>query len=55
MSPIELTGAITVIANAISCNLSVEEKALLAGILVQLGDTIATIAAQESLCGENKT
>ena len=55
MSPIELTGAITVIANAISCNLSVEEKALLSGILVQLGDTIATIAAQESLCGENKT
>ena len=54
MSPIELSGAIALLANAISCNLSVEEKALLAGILVQLGDTVATIAAQESLCRENK-
>ena len=29
---------------------SLEELALLASVLVQLGDTLATIAAQKSLC-----
>ena len=50
MTSIELTSALTVIANAIACNLTVDEITLLAGIFVQLGDTLATIAALESLC-----
>ena len=52
MSSLELTAALTAIANAISCGLSVGELALLAGIFVQIGDTLATIAAQRSLCDE---
>ena len=56
MNSLELTGAITVIANAIACRLTVDEIALVAGIFVQLGDTLATIAAHENLCeNKNKT
>ena len=55
MNSFELTGAITAIANIIACNLTAEESALLSGIFVQLGDTLATIAARESLCqGQNE-
>ena len=50
MKSFELTAAITAIANAIACNLTIDELALLAGIFVQLGDTLATIAAVENLC-----
>ena len=50
MNSLELTGAITALSNAIACKLTAEEAALLASILVQIGDTLATIAAQESLC-----
>ena len=53
MNSFELTGAITALANAIACKLTVDEMALVAGIFVQLGDTLATIAARESFCGEN--
>ena len=49
MNPLELTAAITAIANAIACRLTVGEIALVAGVLVQLGDTLATIAAQKAL------
>ena len=49
---LELTGAITVLANALACNLSLDKIALLASIFVQIGDTLATIAARESLCGD---
>ena len=56
MNSFELTSAITALANAVASNLTVEELALLAGILVQLGDTLATIAARESLCtGKHKS
>ena len=54
MNSLELTGAITAIANAISCGLTVGELALVAGIFVQIGDTLATIAAQKSLLEECK-
>ena len=47
-----LTSAINAFANLLSCKLSDNELALLAGILVQLGDTIATISAQKALCDE---
>ena len=52
MNTLELTVAVSMLANAISCNLTVEEMAFLASILVQLGDTLATIAASEGLCGD---
>ena len=56
MNSLELTSAVTALVNAIACKLSVDEIALLASIFVQLGDTLATIAARESLCGNsNKT
>ena len=42
----------TVIANAIACTLTADELALVASIFVQLGDTLATIAARENLCGK---
>ena len=46
----ELTYAITALANAIACRLDSEEIALLSAILVQLGDTLATIQATQSAC-----
>ena len=54
MKSLELTGAITALANAIACNLTLDEIALIASIFVQLGDTLATVAAQENLCGSKK-
>ena len=50
MNSLELTSAVTALANAIACRLSTDELALLSGILVQLGDTLATIAEQQALC-----
>ena len=52
MKTLELTAAVTAIANAISVGLSVSELALAAGILVQIGDTLATIAAHRALTEE---
>ena len=52
MNSLELTYAITAIANAIACKLTPSEIALIASILVQLGDTLATIAAHRALCEE---
>ena len=50
---LELTSVVTALANAIASGLTVDEIALIASIFVQLGDTLATIAARESLCGNN--
>ena len=52
MNSLELTAAITALANAIGKNLSVSELALVAGIFVQIGDTLSTIAAQRALYEE---
>ena len=52
MNSLELTSAVMALANAIACKLTVDEIALLASVLVQLGDTLATIAARKNLCGE---
>ena len=54
MTSLELTSVVTALSNAIACKLTAEEIALLASIFVQLGDTLATIAATESLC-KNQT
>ena len=53
MNSLELTGAVTALANAIACNLTLDEISLLASIFVQLSDTLATIAARENLCGSD--
>lgn len=50
MNSCELTASITAIANSLSCKLSTNEITLLAAILTQLGDTLATIAAQREFC-----
>ena len=50
MNSLELTSAVTALANAIACKLTSDEMALLSSVLVQLGDTLATIAASEALC-----
>ena len=51
MSPLELTSTVTALANAIACKLTADEITLLSSILVQLGDTLNTIVAQENLHG----
>lgn len=52
MNSLELTSAVTALANAIAYRLIPSEVALAASILVQLGDTLATIAAEQALCEE---
>ena len=56
MNTCQLTASVTAAANAVSSKLSVEQTTLLATILVQLGDTLATIATQRAVCDikENK-
>ena len=46
----EITAAVTAAANTIACRLNDEELALWSSVLVQLGDALATIAAQRDLC-----
>ena len=48
MTPLEITGTVTALANAIACKLDADEITLLSSILVQLGDTLATIATVKS-------
>ena len=52
MNSLELTSAVTALANAIACKLTPNEIALVASIFVQLGDTLATIVASQALCEE---
>ena len=44
MTPFELTTFITAVANATAQGKSADEIALLSSMLMQLGDTLATIA-----------
>lgn len=48
MTPLELTSAVTAIANALACQLTSDEAVLLAAVFTQLGDTLATIATIQS-------
>ncbi len=50
MNSCELTAAVTALANTLACKLSNEELTLLAAVLVQLGDTLVTIATQRAIC-----
>ena len=54
MSPLELTSAITALANALACKLTEDEIALLSAALVQLGDTLAAIAIVKGIEESNK-
>ena len=49
MNPLELTATVTALANAIACRLTTDEITLLASILVQLGDTLATVATLQAV------
>lgn len=49
MDPRELTALVTAVANALYSCMSGPELAVLAAAFVQLGDTLATLAAQEAL------
>ena len=50
MNPCELTTLTTAMANALACKLNNDELTLLASVLVQLGDTLVTIATQRAIC-----
>ena len=52
VNPCDTTVFITALANALACNLTSDELALLSSMLVQLGDTMVTIAAQKSICAK---
>lgn len=50
MQSCELVAAITAAACSLSAGKTPDELALLASVFSQLGDTLATIAAQEAVC-----
>ena len=53
MNSCELTATLTALANLLAANLNDKELSLLAAVLVQLGDTLATISVRRALCEEN--
>lgn len=53
MNACELTASITAMANLLAEKLDANQISILAAILVQLGDTLATIAVQKDLCQNN--
>ena len=54
MNCCQLTASITAISNVIASGLSIEEITLLAAVLVQLGDTLATIATQKTFLQDGR-
>lgn len=50
MNACTLTASVTAIANTLACKYTPDELTLLGAVFTQLGDTLATIAAQKSLC-----
>lgn len=50
MDPCGLTMSVTALANAIACDLSDDELAVAAALFTQLGDTLATIIVQRTIC-----
>ena len=55
MRSLELTAAITALANALARSLTPTEAALLANLLVELGDTINTVLSNEALLEERES
>lgn len=54
MNPCALTAEVTAIANVLASGLSDEKLELVAAIFTQLGDTLATIAVQRSICSPSQ-
>ncbi|MFT4006300.1 MAG: hypothetical protein QM683_11955 [Lacrimispora sp.] len=54
MQSCELAMLVTSLACCIAQDRSEDEIALISAVLSQLGDTLATIAAQEALCSPDK-
>ena len=50
MDPCAMTAAVTALANALACRLDDDCLTMLSVLLVQLGDTLAAIAAPRGLC-----
>lgn len=48
MTSLELTSAVTAIANVLACKLTSDGIALLSAVFTELGDTLATIATIQS-------
>lgn len=55
MNAFDITTAVTLISNAIACNLTIDELSFLSAIFVQIGDTLATISAQRTICENTDT
>ena len=53
--PLAFTTAVNTLAAAVARNLNEDELALMAALLTQLGDTLATISVQRSICGKKET
>lgn len=51
--PLLLTTTVNTLAAALAQNLTNSQLALWSAVLTQMGDTLATIAVQRSLCGQN--
>lgn len=54
MNPCELTTGVTALANVLANSLTDDELELVAALFMQLGDTLATIAVQRSICSRSK-
>jgi hypothetical protein len=52
--PLALTTAVNTLAVSIANGLDDDSLAFAAAVLTQLGDTLATIAAQRLLCGQER-
>lgn len=52
--PLALTTAVNTLAVSIADGLNDEDLALVAAILIQLGDTLETIAAQRERCAPKR-
>lgn len=52
--PLALTTAVNTLAVAIAAQLDDGDLSLVAALLTQLGDTLATISVQRELCGSHE-
>lgn len=55
MCPCDVTMGVAALAAAMAEGRSTQELSLLGAVLVQLGDTLATLAAQRALCETKKS
>lgn len=50
MCEAQLPFTVTALAQTIACGKTIDELALLGAVFNQLGDTLATLAAQKAIC-----